>query len=264
MPFEEASSSYKAAKNNGDSVTHVGSYKLLHLLGKGSFCKVKLATHIVSGQQFAVKIIKAMNLVKWSDVEREIMVLRRLNHPNIIKLHQVLYEDEHRAAHIFSVHSGPLANLHPRKLYMVVELAEAGELFDYIIKKNHLPEEEARKYFRQILGGLEYMHAQLVVHRDLKPENIVLDVHHNIKINDFGLSNFINPGVRLKNFCGSPVYAAPEIIRKKSYDGPTADIWSLGVMLFTMVTGHLPWKPSNSSPENYFNNVGCAPIEVTQ
>jgi serine/threonine protein kinase len=145
---------------------------------------------------------------------------------------------------------------------MVIELAEGGELFDSIlklvicvlgvydvidiIKQTYLKEDEARRLFRQILGGLEYMHARLIVHRDLKPENIVLDAHKNIKINgntnpslfiliilfniclDFGLSNFISPGERLKNFCGSPVYAAPEIIRKKNYDGTAADIWSLG------------------------------------
>lgn len=251
MPFEESSASLKG-KGKGQKVTIVGSFKIGRLLGRGSFCKVKLATNVITGQQFAVKIIKAVQSIKWSDIEREIAILTKLDHPNIIQLYQVLYADEHKVTHTFCS-TATLQDWRPRKLYMIMELAEGGELFDYIIKHGHLEEDEARKFFRQILGGLEYMHSHLVVHRDLKPENIVLDVHHNIKINDFGLSNFISPGSRLKTFCGSPVYAAPEIIRKKNYDGRTADVWSLGVMLFTMVTGHLPWRPSNSNPENYLN-----------
>jgi len=131
-----------------------------------------------------------------------------------------------------------------------MELAEGGELFDHILHYNHFKESRARTYFRQIVSGLEYMHAHLVVHRDLKPENILLDSKLNVKINDFGLSSFISPGVRMSTFCGSPIYAPPEIVLRRSYDGPLVDVWSIGVILFTMVTGHLPWKLRGNRIEN--------------
>lgn len=131
-----------------------------------------------------------------------------------------------------------------------MELAEGGELFDHILHSTHFKENRARAFFRQIVSGLEYMHAHLVVHRDLKPENILLDSNFNVKINDFGLSNFVSPGTRMSTFCGSPIYAPPEIVLRKTYDGPLVDVWSIGVILFTMVTGHLPWKLRGNRIEN--------------
>lgn len=215
----------------------VGPYKLGKTLGKGTFSKVKLGTQIYTNEKVAIKILKPFEAENWKTIEREIEVLRRLTHPNIIRLHEVLYTDDDGSAE-------------ERILYMILDLAEGGELFDHIIATAKLKEDEARRLFRQAVSALEYMHAHLVVHRDLKPENLLLDKDKNIKINDFGLSNFINPGVPLKTFCGSPIYAAPEIVSKKKYEGTGVDVWSLGIILFTMTTGHMPWKLNDNEVEN--------------
>jgi serine/threonine protein kinase len=133
MPLDEGPSTPNKGKTGEKGVKVIGSFKLGPILGEGSFCKVKLATHIATGQQFAVKIIKAVASIKWSDIEREIAVLRRLSHPNIIKLHQVLYADEHKVTHTFCT-TATLQSWRPRKLYMIMELAEGGELFDCILE----------------------------------------------------------------------------------------------------------------------------------
>ena len=128
-----------------------------------------------------------------------------------------------------------------------MELAEAGELFKYIVSKHRLSENEACKYLGQILSGVEYLQQIRVVHRDLKPENLLLDHKKNIKIVDFGLSNLYQQGETLKTACGSPCYAAPEMIAGKRYNGAQVDIWSCGVILFAMVCGHLPFEDPNTA-----------------
>lgn len=209
-------------------------------LGRGSFCKVRAATHIQTGCKYAIKILKPLaKKSSWIDIEREIRVLSGLKHPNIIGLHDVLYLDFNDTV----VVGNPTSSFeNAKKIFLVVDLAGNGELFDYIIKRKKLNEDEARWIFRQIISGVEYLHAHCIAHRDLKPENILLDSTNTIKINDFGLSNFVQPEKKMQTFCGSPVYAAPEVMRKSYYDGVVADVWSLGVILFTMVTGCLPWK----------------------
>lgn len=128
-----------------------------------------------------------------------------------------------------------------------MEYADGGELFDYIVKKKRVEEKEAVGFMQQILAGVEYLHENGIVHRDLKPENLLLDSAGNIKIVDFGLSNQYKPGEKLKTACGSPCYAAPEMIAGKSYDGLNVDIWSCGVIMYALLCGYLPFEDANTN-----------------
>ena len=128
-----------------------------------------------------------------------------------------------------------------------MEYIPGGELFDYIVARKRLKEDEAAKFLYQILAGTEYLHLNNIVHRDLKPENLLLDANNNIKIVDFGLSNTYKTGELLKTACGSPCYAAPEMIAGKWYHGSRVDIWSSGVVLFAMIAGYLPFEDPNTS-----------------
>ena len=128
-----------------------------------------------------------------------------------------------------------------------MEYASGGELFDYIVKRKRLQEDEACRFFQQIISGVEYIHKVKICHRDLKPENLLLDDQNNIKIVDFGLSNMYNEGETLKTACGSPCYAAPEMIAGKRYHGLNSDIWSCGIILYAMTCGYLPFEDPNTS-----------------
>lgn len=153
-------------------------------------------------------------------VKREIKILKFITHPNIIKLYDVLDTTN--------------------DIFVVMEMAEGGELYEYI-DKHDFTEDEAKFLFKQIIEGVEYTHFNLVAHRDLKPENILLDANKVIKIADFGLSNLMKDGRLLKTNCGSLNYAAPEIIGSRKYEGTAVDIWSCGVILYTMLCGTLPF-----------------------
>lgn len=153
-------------------------------------------------------------------IEREISYLRLLRHPHIIKLYDVIKSKD--------------------EIIMVIEFA-GKELFDYIVQRGKMPEDEARRFFQQIIGAVEYCHRHKIVHRDLKPENLLLDENLNVKIADFGLSNIMTDGNFLKTSCGSPNYAAPEVISGKLYAGPEVDVWSCGVILYVMLCGRLPF-----------------------
>lgn len=201
----------------------IGLYKLGRTLGEGTYGKVKLGTHIYTGQEVAIKIMRPHETNNRAEVDREISILKLLKHPNIVQLFEVIEDDTGR-------------------IFLVLELVAGGELFDYIVARGRVKEKEARKFFRQIISGVEYCHANLVVHRDLKPENLLLDNDGNVKINDFGFSNLIRPGKLFSTFCGSPIYAPPEIILEKEYLGPGVDIWSMGVILYALVNGQLPWR----------------------
>lgn len=205
-------------------VTKIGGYVMGRTLGKGAFGKVKHATHTTTGEEVAIKIVKAKNTIVMDEIEKEINVLKLLKHPHIVKLKDVVRDGS------------------SKRIYMVLELVTGGELFDRIVSEGHIPEGDARKLFRQMISAVEYCHGNLIVHRDLKPENMLLDGAGNVKINDFGFSNFIKPGEFLKTSCGSPIYAAPEVVMQQMYVGTQVDIWSLGVVLFAMVVGHLPWS----------------------
>ncbi|PWN18314.1 Pkinase-domain-containing protein [Microstroma glucosiphilum] len=201
----------------------IGQYTLIRTLGSGSFGKVKLATHSLTGHRVAMKIInrrKISSLDMGARVKREIQYLKLLRHPHIIKLYEVITT--------------------PGDIIMVIEYAPR-ELFQYIVDRGKMPEAEARSLFQQIICAIEYCHRHKIVHRDLKPENLLLDEHNNVKIGDFGLSNIMTDGDFLKTSCGSPNYAAPEVISGKLYAGPEIDIWSCGVILYVMLCGRLPF-----------------------
>jgi len=205
---------------------HIGKYRLLKTIGKGNFAKVKLAKHIPTGKEVAIKIIDKTQLNPGSlqKLFREVRIMKTLDHPNIVKLYQVIETE--------------------KTLYLVMEYASGGEVFDYLVLHGRMKEKEARAKFRQIVSAVQYCHQKKIIHRDLKAENLLLDSEMNIKIADFGFSNEFVPGNKLDTFCGSPPYAAPELFQGKKYDGPEVDVWSLGVILYTLVSGSLPFDGS--------------------
>ncbi|XP_050306554.1 serine/threonine-protein kinase MARK2-like isoform X8 [Anthonomus grandis grandis] len=209
----------------GDEPT-IGKYKLLKTIGKGNFAKVKLAKHVPTGKEVAIKIIDKTQLTPGSlqKLFREVRIMKMLDHPNIVKLFQVIETE--------------------KTLYLVMEYASGGEVFDYLVLHGRMKEKEARAKFRQIVSAVQYCHQKRIIHRDLKAENLLLDSEMNIKIADFGFSNEFTPGNKLDTFCGSPPYAAPELFQGKKYDGPEVDVWSLGVILYTLVSGSLPFDGS--------------------
>eukprot|EP01137_Pigoraptor_chileana_P036195 Opistho-2@31370 len=209
------------------TVQMIGNYRLEKTIGKGNFAKVKLAKHVLTGEEVAVKIIEKaeLNEASLAKLFREVRIMKLMDHPNIIKLYEVIDT--------------------PARLYLVLEYAAGGEVFDFLVAHGKMKEKEARSKFRQIVSAVQYCHAKHVIHRDLKAENLLLDADFNIKIADFGFSNMYTPGNKLDTFCGSPPYAAPELFQGKKYDGPEVDVWSLGVILYTLVSGSLPFDGQN-------------------
>ncbi|KAG5536558.1 hypothetical protein RHGRI_024096 [Rhododendron griersonianum] len=208
--------------------TPLRNYRMGKTLGHGSFGKVKIAEHLPTGYKVAIKILNRRKM-KSPDMEekvrREIKICRLFVHPHIIRLYEVIET--------------------PTDIYVVMEYVKSGELFDYIVEKGRLQEDEARSFFQQIISGVEYCHRNMVVHRDLKPENLLLHSRGNVKIADFGLSNVMRDGHFLKTSCGSPNYAAPEVVSGKLYAGPEIDVWSCGVILYALLCGTLPFDDEN-------------------
>jgi len=207
-----------------------GLYDLHDTVGTGGFAKVKLATHILTGMKVAVKIMDKRQLGE--DLPRirlEIAAMKVLCHQNICKLLQVLETET--------------------KIYMVLEYCPGGELFDYIVDRDRLCETESRKFFRQISAAVAYIHEAGYAHRDLKPENILIDEEHQLKLIDFGLCAKPRGGMDtvLETCCGSPAYAAPELVSGRNYLGSEADIWSMGVLLYALLCGFLPFDDENIS-----------------
>ncbi|XP_043232344.1 MAP/microtubule affinity-regulating kinase 3-like isoform X17 [Amphibalanus amphitrite] len=217
----------ESSRTRPDSEPHIGKYQLLKTIGKGNFAKVKLAKHLPTGEEVAIKIIDKtqMNPGSLQKLFREVRIMKMLDHPNIVKLYQVIETK--------------------KTLYLVMEYASGGEVFDYLVFHGRMKEKEARLKFRQIVSAVQYCHSKRIIHRDLKAENLLLDSQMNIKIADFGFSNEFTVGSKLDTFCGSPPYAAPELFQGKKYDGPEVDVWSLGVILYTLVSGSLPFDGSN-------------------
>ncbi|XP_031656632.1 MAP/microtubule affinity-regulating kinase 3 isoform X5 [Oncorhynchus kisutch] len=226
-PGHSGSRSRNSIASCADEQPHVGNYRLLKTIGKGNFAKVKLARHILTGREVAIKIIDKtqLNPTSLQKLFREVRIMKILNHPNIVKLFEVIETE--------------------KTLYLVMEYASGGEVFDYLVAHGRMKEKEARAKFRQIVSAVQYCHQKKIVHRDLKAENLLLDADMNIKIADFGFSNEFTMGSKLDTFCGSPPYAAPELFQGKKYDGPEVDVWSLGVILYTLVSGSLPFDGQN-------------------
>ncbi|KAJ3199991.1 hypothetical protein HDU82_009271, partial [Entophlyctis luteolus] len=207
----------------------IANYSIDRTIGQGTYGKVKLGIHLVTGEKAAVKIIEKSQIKspkQVARVQREIRFLKLLHHPHIISVYDVIETDAF--------------------IYILTEYAVGGELFDYIVSNKRIAEDEARRFFRMVAGAVSYCHQNAVIHRDLKPENLLLDENKSIKLIDFGFANnYKTDGSQLDTFCGSPFYAAPEMILGKKYTGPEVDMWSLGVILFTMLCGHLPFDDDN-------------------
>ncbi|KAH0785388.1 CAMK family protein kinase [Histomonas meleagridis] len=202
----------------------IGPYSLKGTVGDGAFSVVKLVHHEETHQYYACKIVPKSRLNSESLHERfetEIRINQQMHHPGIVQLYELLQDQNN--------------------FYLIMEFCPNGELFQYIVDHNHLKEEEAKPFVRQILETLEYIHNMSVSHRDIKPENLLLSNSGQVKFSDFGLSRFIPPNGLVDTPCGSPCYASPECISGKPYNGVTTDVWSVGVILYAMLTGQLPW-----------------------
>ncbi|KAK9977710.1 hypothetical protein ABG768_019510 [Culter alburnus] len=213
--------------SGSQAAQYVGPYRLEKTLGKGQTGLVKLGVHCITGQKVAIKIVNREKLSEsvLMKVEREIAILKLIEHPHVLKLYDV-YENN-------------------KYLYLVLEHVSGGELFDYLVKKGRLTPKEARKFFRQIISALDFCHSHSICHRDLKPENLLLDEKNNIRIADFGMASLQVGDSLLETSCGSPHYACPEVIRGEKYDGRRADVWSCGVILFALLVGALPFDHDN-------------------
>ncbi|KAK1279759.1 CBL-interacting protein kinase 32 [Acorus gramineus] len=209
----------------------VGKYELGRTIGEGTFAKVRFARNLETEEPVAIKILD-IDLVTLSmlilQIKREIATMKLIKHPNVVRLCEVMGSKT--------------------KIFIVLEFVTGGELFDKIVNHGRMREEEARRYFQQLINAVDYCHSRGVYHRDLKPENLLLDASGNLKVSDFGLSA-LSQQVRddglLHTTCGTPNYVAPEVLNDRGYDGATADLWSCGVILFVLLAGYLPFDDSN-------------------
>ncbi|XP_042402550.1 CBL-interacting protein kinase 32-like isoform X1 [Zingiber officinale] len=209
----------------------VSKYELGRTIGEGTFAKVKFARNIETGEPVAIKILDKEKVLKHKLVEqikREVATMKLIKHPNVVRIYEVMGSKS--------------------KIFIVLEFATGGELFDKIVNHGRMREDKARRYFQQLINAVDYCHSRGVYHRDLKPENLLLDACGNLKVSDFGLSA-LSQQVRddglLHTTCGTPNYVAPEVLNDRGYDGATADLWSCGVILFVLLAGYLPFEDSN-------------------
>ncbi|XP_051128730.1 CBL-interacting serine/threonine-protein kinase 12-like [Andrographis paniculata] len=219
-----------AAKQKEIKGLLLGRYEIGKLLGHGTFAKVYHARNVKTGDSVAIKVIDKEKILKVgliAHIKREIAILRRVRHPNIVQLFEVMATKS--------------------KIFFVMEFVKGGELFNKVAK-GRLKEEVARRYFQQLISAVAFCHERGVYHRDLKPENILLDEDGNLKVSDFGLSA-ISEQIRqdglFHTFCGTPAYVAPEVLARKGYDGAKFDIWSCGIILFVLMAGYLPFHDKN-------------------
>ena len=220
--------------------SNINNYEFKKTIGEGNFAKVKLSIFKSTNEEFAIKIINKNKIKEKmkNTIFRENEIISKLNHPNIIKVFKIIEDSEN--------------------FYIIMENCKNGELFDYIVKNRYLSENEASIFFYQLINGVEYIHSQNIVHRDLKPENLLLTENKALKIIDFGLSHPFDGSELLKTKCGSPSYAAPEIISFPEYDGFKTDIWCCGVILYAMVCGFLPFDGEDER-ELFKNIEECDP-----
>ncbi|KAE8656929.1 CBL-interacting serine/threonine-protein kinase 16 [Hibiscus syriacus] len=217
-------------KKNGSRKIVFGKFEMGRVLGQGTFAKVYYGKNLSTQESVAIKAINKEQVKKeglMEQIKREIAIMRMVRHPNVVELKEVMATKA--------------------KIFFVMEYVKGGELFAKVAK-GKLKEDSARKYFQQLISSVEFCHSRRVYHRDLKPENLLLDENQNLKVTDFGLSalpeQLRNDGL-LHTQCGTPSYVAPEVLRKKGYDGAKADIWSCGVILFVLLAGCLPFQAEN-------------------
>ncbi|KAI5981533.1 Pkinase-domain-containing protein [Pisolithus albus] len=196
----------------------IGNYTLGKVIGEGAYGKVRIGTHRLTSTRVAIKQIpKAMS----ASLTREIHHHRQLHHPHVTQMYEVIATEAY--------------------IWIVTELCCGGELFDYLAEKGRLSEDEARIIFGQLCLAVAYLHNKGIVHRDLKLENVLLDERCRVKLGDFGFTREYERGVLLETFCGTTGYAAPEMLQGKRYLGPEVDVWSMGVILYCLLTGTLPF-----------------------
>lgn len=208
----------------------LGKYVLGRLLGRGNFAKVYYARSVADGAAVAIKVIDKSGLPATMQprVLREVSIMSRLDHPNIVRLHEVMATRS--------------------KIYLVMEHAGGGELFSLVTRRGRVPEPAARRYLQQLVSALRFCHAHGVAHRDVKPQNLLLDRRGDLKVSDFGLSALpeqLRDDGLLHTACGTPAFTAPEVLRRRGYDGARADAWSCGVILYVMLAGRLPFDDAN-------------------
>uniref|UniRef100_A0A0D9V1S3 non-specific serine/threonine protein kinase n=1 Tax=Leersia perrieri TaxID=77586 RepID=A0A0D9V1S3_9ORYZ len=188
----------------GGPLRRVGKYEVGRTIGEGTFAKVKFAQNTESGESVAMKVVDRSSILKHKMAD-QVLASRK-------------------------------------KIFIILEFITGGELFDKIIRHGRLSEADARRYFQQLIDGVDFCHSKGVYHRDLKPENLLLDSQGNLKISDFGLSAWpAQGGALLRTTCGTPNYVAPEVLSHKGYDGALADTWSCGVILYVLLAGYLPF-----------------------
>ncbi|KAH7567612.1 hypothetical protein JRO89_XS07G0104200 [Xanthoceras sorbifolium] len=201
-------------------VRKVGKYEVGRTIGEGTFAKVKFAQNTETGESVAMKVLDRSTIIKHKmadQIKMEISIMKLVRHPYVVIASRT-------------------------KIYIILEFITGGELFDKIVHHGRLSEAESRRYFQQLIDGVDYCHSKGVYHRDLKPENLLLDSQGNLKISDFGLSALPEPGVSLlRTTCGTPNYVAPEVLSHKGYNGAVADVWSCGVILYVLMAGYLPF-----------------------
>jgi 5'-AMP-activated protein kinase catalytic alpha subunit len=209
----------------------LGRYELGRTLGQGSFAKVYYARDLRDGQSVAIKVIDKARLRRTEgmveQLRREISIMRMVRHPHVVGIREVLASRE--------------------RVFVVMEYARGGELFAKVAR-GRLTEDAARKYFQQLIAAVGFCHSRGVAHRDLKPENLLLDEEGRLKVTDFGLAALpeqLRQDGLLHTQCGTPAYVAPEVLRKRGYDGAKADMWSCGVVLYVLLCGFLPFQHEN-------------------
>ena len=223
----------------------ITNYEFKKDIGEGNFGKVKLGIFKPTGEEFAIKVLNKEKIRKKMKnlALRENEIITKLNHVNIVLVYCIIDTKE--------------------DYFIIMEYCKLGELFDYIVKYKRLSEEEASNFFYQLINGVEYIHSQGIAHRDLKPENLLLTEDKVLKIIDFGLSHEFEEEEFLKTKCGSPSYAAPEIISKPNYNGFKIDIWCCGIILYAMLCGYLPFDGDDDAQNNnvklFQNILECEP-----
>ena len=222
------------------SYSKITDYILKQDIGEGNFGKVKLGIHKITGEEFAIKILnkEQIKIKMKNTIFKENEIITKFNHINVIFVFAIIEDAEN--------------------YYIVMEYCKTGELFDYIVAHQYLSEEESSVLFYQLINGVEYIHSKGIAHRDLKPENLLLTESNILKIIDFGLSHEFDKINFLATKCGSPSYAAPEIIKGGKYDGFKTDIWCCGIILYAMVCGYLPFDGDNNN-SLFKNIVECNP-----